>query len=246
MIRKIGHVLKALFRENLLHDLKVAAASHHHVEPANCPCCGYSGKFRAAGIPIRPGAQCPKCRSLERHRLLALAVSSGFVRFNGKDVLHFAPELSVARIVESDQPLKRVTSTYPPGAADLSLDIEHIELPDESFDAIICLHVLEHVDDRKALLELHRVLRPGGQLVIEVPIVEGWATTYEDPSITTTAARHSHFGQFDHVRFYGRDLRDRITAAGFELSEFTPDPKLVIRHGLMRGETLFVGTRAPG
>jgi predicted SAM-dependent methyltransferase len=84
---------------------------------------------------------------------------------------------------------------------------------------VICNHVLEHVDDRKALTEIMRILAPGGMLVASVPIIEGWDTTYEDVAIKDPEDRALHFGQSDHVRWYGRDFRDRLKAAGFEISE---------------------------
>ncbi len=84
----------------------------------------------------------------------------------------------------------------------------------ERFDLILCSHVLEHIpDDRGALRQLRRVLRPGGAAVIQVPLRTG--PTDEDASVVDPAARHRRFGQFDHVRFYGSDFTDRVRAAGF-------------------------------
>jgi SAM-dependent methyltransferase len=129
--------------------------------------------------------------------------------------------------------------------ADLKLDLEAIDLPDASVDLIIANHVLEHVDDAKASRELSRILRPNGVLLCMVPIVEGWATTYENPDITTDEGRMLHFGQEDHVRFYGRDFRDRIAKGGFSLrDEITAEGEEVIRYGLVRGEKVFVFEKA--
>ena len=121
--------------------------------------------------------------------------------------------------------------------------IEAIDLPDASFDRILCNHVVEHVDDAKAFAELFRILHPGGVALFTTPIVEGWAQTYENPAIDGERLRELHFGQNDHVRFYGRDLRERIKAAGFRLEEFTAVEPDVHRHGLMRGETVFMATK---
>src|SRR5690606_38985645 len=103
-------------------------------------------------------------------------------------------------------------------------------------------HVLEHIpDDRAALSELFRILRPGGLAVITVPVVEGWEKTYEDPAIDTPELRELHFGRWDHVRYYGRDLRERIRAAGFEVEVWQAAPADTVTYALHRGASVFVG-----
>ena len=101
-------------------------------------------------------------------------------------------------------------------------------------------HVLEHVNDERALNEISRILTPDGAVLIMVPIIEGWDQSYEDSSITDVNDRIRHFGQWDHVRIYGRDLRERIVRAGFRLVEFTAVEPDVQHYGLLRGEKLFV------
>ena len=123
------------------------------------------------------------------------------------------------------------------------VDIERIALPDASADLIVCSHVLEHVDDNRALAELFRVLRPGGTLVLLTPVVEGWQQTYENPAILDPQQRQLHFGQEDHVRYFGADLRMRIRRAGFELDEFSAIEPNVSRYSLIRGEKVFVARR---
>ena len=88
---------------------------------------------------------------------------------------------------------------------------------DNSVDFFMCSHILEHVpDDRAAMRELCRILKPGGCGIVMVPLVEGVADTQEDPSINTPALRWKHYAQDDHLRLYGgRDLVARLTAAGF-------------------------------
>lgn len=157
-------------------------------------------------------------------------------------MLHFAPEKALEKIIRAEA-AQYLSADIAQGRADIVLDIEAIDASPDSIDAIICSHVLEHVDDRKALSEMFRILRPGGRALILVPIVEGWCKTYENPVITEPGDRMLHFGQSDHLRYYGADIRDRITAAGFVLSEFTANPQQVIRHGLIRGETIFIATK---
>ncbi|MGO4389224.1 methyltransferase domain-containing protein [Microvirga sp. 2YAF29] len=211
--------------------------------PRECCLCGFKGFFRGFGHPPRYDACCPQCESLERHRLLALWLNNNpDILKNGTTVLHFAPEEVVGRFV------RRRTHDYKsadlePGRADLMLNIEQIALPDASCDVIICFDVLEHVDDRKALKELMRVLRPNGIALLRTPFVESWSQTYENPQIQTPADRYLHFGQEDHVRYFGADVRDRIRFAGFQLEEFVAIEPDVSRYGLVRGETIFIARK---
>jgi SAM-dependent methyltransferase len=114
---------------------------------------------------------------------------------------------------------------------------------DMQYDVIICSHVIEHVDDRAALNELYRVTKPGGRVLLMTPMVEGWEATFEDRSKATEQERWLYFGQGDHLRFYGSDFRHRIMAAGFELEEFTAVEPEVSKHGLVRGEKVFIARR---
>jgi SAM-dependent methyltransferase len=212
--------------------------------PRQCPICGYAGYFHAAGSPPRFDAECPGCHSLERHRLLFLSCFMGNRFGHRGTLLHFAPEAVLRGILES-MGTGYITADISMPDVDLCLDIEDIRLATASIDAIICNHVLEHVDEARALGELFRVLTPGGTLYCMVPIVEGWARTYEDPSITTSEERTLHFGQCDHLRWFGRDFRERIVGAGFALDEFTASGKDVAKYGLSRGETVFI-CRKPG
>jgi SAM-dependent methyltransferase len=208
-----------------------------------CPICGLTGLFEWYGDPPRRDAQCPSCRSLERHRLLKLWFDRNEARLRGGTALHFAPEPGVIRIFKPAAG-RYVTADIAPERADLVLDIEDMrdEAP-ETYDWILCSHVLEHVDDRKALRELRRILKPEGMLIIMIPIVEGWRATLEDDDVRSAGHRARYFGQFDHVRYYGSDVRDRIAEAGFALDEFTAAEPDVSRYGLTRGEKVFVATR---
>lgn len=206
----------------------------------SCTLCGYNGPFTPFGSPPRLDAQCAGCGALERHRLYGLLLHREGIVERTHRMLHFAAEAQIRKAVEP-----RV-GTYE--TADLALhrrpthrvNIEALDLPDGQYDRIVCNHVLEHVDDGKALSELFRVLKPGGLAMLTTPVCEGWAETYENADVEGRAARILHFGQKDHVRFYGRDLRDRIGAAGFRLEEFTAVEPFVRLHGLQRGETIFM------
>jgi SAM-dependent methyltransferase len=212
-------------------------------EVCACTLCGKTGRFLPMGSPPRFNAACPGCGSLERHRLLGLYLKQHPDLVANRLVLHFAPERPVALAVRAAGPELYRTADIEVGRADVQLSLEKIDLPDESVDLVIANHILEHVDDKRALTELHRILTPGGQAIIMVPIVEGWDETYENGAVTTNAERVRHFGQADHVRMYGRDLRTRIAAAGLALVEFTASAQDCLSYGLQRGEKIFIATK---
>jgi len=212
------------------------------IKERECNLCGFEGFFSVVGRPLRLDAMCPNCGSMERHRLMMLALQGGDLPQMSDPktaVLHFAAEPILERI------FRERFDTYVTADffvdADVKLNMEAMDVEDEQYDVIIANHVLEHVDDHKASTEIARVLSKGGVLLCQVPIVEGWATTYEDPSITTDEGRWLHFGQGDHVRYYGADFRQRIAAGGLKLThEFTAEGTDVLRYGLLRGEKTFV------
>ncbi|MBK7751686.1 MAG: methyltransferase domain-containing protein [Flavobacteriales bacterium] len=135
--------------------------------------------------------------------------------------------------------------SYPQDTIDL--DITALDFPDDHFDLIICSHVLEHVpEDRTAMRELCRVLRPGGTAILLVPMSDR-PTTDEDPSVTDPQERFRRFGQTDHVRLYGRDYMDRLREAGFivtvdDMAAQLP-PADVFRYGLLRRDLLVIGSK---
>ena len=100
----------------------------------------------------------------------------------------------------------------------MHFDIQQIPIADGEFDAVICNHIMEHVeDDRKAMRELYRILRPGGWGIILSPEELDRAETFEDDTITDREERTRIFGQYDHRRIYGRDYAQRLASAGFEV-----------------------------
>ena len=212
------------------------------VHPRTCPACGYHGKFRAFGFPPRFDAVCPRCHSLERHRLLVLADQRTALVRQGAELLHVAPEAILRDLLRPR--CRRYVTLDAYNEADIQRPLEDTGLPAASFDHVLCCHVLEHIDDRRALTEIARVLKPGGSLIAMMPVIEGWDATYEDHALATREARDLHFGQHDHVRIYGRDVRARFADAGFTISEVTAEGPDVARYALTRGEKLFVGLKA--
>jgi SAM-dependent methyltransferase len=200
-----------------------------------CPLCGYKGFFSAFGSPPRWDAQCPSCGSLERHRLFALSLHD--MPINGA-VLHFAPEAAVAQLVKK-RGVQYTSADISRRDVDKNWNIEKISCADDQYDVVICSHVLEHVNDRKALKELYRIIKPGGLLLVMVPIAEGCAETYEDENITDPKDREIHYGQDDHVRIYGADFKQRLFGAGFEVMVYTAFGRDSIKYGLLMGEKLW-------
>lgn len=213
-----------------------------------CPCCGwYLRKFLPFGVVTRPNARCPRCRSLERHRLLWLYLKERTNLFSEPlRLLHFAPEAVFESAFTSLHNLDYITADLDSGRAMVKVDITDIIYEDNSFDAIICSHVLEHVgDDRKAMGELFRVLRPGGWAILMVPI--SGEITFEDPSITDPEERERFFGQWDHVRMYGADFADRLERAGFDVDVVGYAGELgerrMWRYGLGTSDDIFLCTK---
>lgn len=212
-------------------------------DACECTLCGYTGRFWPFGDPPRPSAICSNCGSLERHRLMALWIEENRRELVDTSILHFAPEPVLARVFKKYATHYRgadVDPTY----ADTVLNMEDIDLPDQSVDLVVCSHVLEHVDDAKALSEVYRILTSGGRALLMFPIVEGWDHTYENPAHTSALERTKYFGQADHVRMFGRDVRNRIKNVGFALSELTAEEPEVSNFGLIRGEKLFIAMKA--
>lgn len=183
-----------------------------------CPVCERSyRKFLKAGVNPRPNARCPGCNSLERHRILWVALcdlwDKGTIKRNG-EMLHIAPEACLAKRFK--QKYDYLSIDLDGQKAMMAMDITALIFEDESFDAIVCNHVLEHVqNDRKAIKELYRVLKSGGWASIQVPIKGD--ITREDFSVTNPKERLRLYGQEDHVRYYGCDFVDRLKGAGFDV-----------------------------
>ena len=175
-------------------------------------------RFRV-GAEAKSELECPYCLSRPRHRSTWIYFNERTNLFDGKPkkMLHVAPELSIGRQIREAAYIDYLSGDLDPKMAMVQMDITDIQYPDNSFDVIYCSHVLEHVpDDRKGMRELYRVLKPGGWAVLDVPILR--EKTFEDPSITTPEQRERVYGQHDHVRAYGKDYKDRLEEAGFEVT----------------------------
>lgn len=170
----------------------------------------------------------PSTLSLERHRLLWLYLKEGTDFFNKTHkVLHFAPEQAFYKRFREMHGLDYTTTDLNSPLADVKADICDLPFANDSFDIILCNHVLEHIpNDRKAMEELHRVMKPGGWGIFQVPQDLQREKTFEDPSITDKRERARIFGQYDHMRIYGRDYFDRLRSVGFKVEEVDYTAKL--------------------
>lgn len=158
---------------------------------------------------------CPKCGSLPRTRRLWQLIEPTIA---GKDILQFSPSKSLSDRIANSNPKSYVTTDYEDEfEADKKHDIQAIDELDNSFDIVICYHVLEHIpDDRKAMSELYRILRPNGSCYIQTPFKDG--DIYEDNNINTPEGRLAHFGQEDHLRIYSvAGLKSRLEENGFKV-----------------------------
>ena len=218
-----------------------------HPSGVVCPLCGWEGREFAPGRGGRPNARCPGCGALERHRALYLHLRDRTGALTEPvRVLHFAPEPMLKRILERSDAMDYVTTDLEMPGVSVHMDIHDLKFRDGTFDYVICSHVLEHVaDDRAAMRELGRVLKPDGTALILVPVMgtpDG--RTHEDPSITDPGERELAFGQSDHVRKYGLDFAERAAEAGLRARESRPalerHPEDAARHGLSPDDRIYV------
>ncbi len=186
----------------------------------------------------------PSTLSLERHRLLWLYLKNETDFFTKpKKVLHFAPEQAFYKRFRNQENLDYTTTDLHSPLADVKADICDLPFQDNIFDVILCNHVLEHIpNDTKAMQELYRVLKPGGMGIFQIPQDLTRATTFEDASITDKKERAKIFGQYDHVRIYGRDYFDRLRSVGFRVIEEDYTQKIatewVNKYRLAKGEVI--------
>lgn len=207
-------------------------------------------KFLPYGYGIqRKNALAPGTLSLERHRLLWLYLKRETDFFSTpKKVLHIAPEQCFLKKFKKQEHLDYITADLYSPIADIKADICDLPFKSDEFDVVFCNHVLEHVvDDKKAMSELYRVLKSGGLGIFQIPQDLNREVTYEDFSITKPEERAKHFGQYDHVRVYGRDYFDKLRKAGFEVSAVdytnTMDKAEIEKYRLPEGELLPVCTK---
>jgi len=186
----------------------------------------------------------PSTLSLERHRLLWLYLQNETDFFSAKkSVLHFAPEQCFLKRFRALKNMDYTTTDLLSPIADVKADICNLPFKNDSYDVILCNHVLEHIpDDTKAIQELYRVLKPGGYGIFQIPQDLSRTTTFEDDSITDKKERAKIFGQYDHVRVYGYDYFNKLREAGFMVNEVdytaTLSAEAIKKYCLAKGEII--------
>ena len=186
----------------------------------------------------------PSTLSLERHRLLWLYLKNETDFFTKQQkVLHFAPEQAFYKRFRKMKNLDYTTTDLESPLADVKADICNLPFQNNEFDVIFCNHVLEHIpDDTKAMQELFRVLKPNGMAILQIPQDLSRAHTFEDNSITDRKERAKIFGQYDHVRIYGRDYFNKLRSIGFDVSEVNYTATLsednISKYCLAKGEII--------
>jgi SAM-dependent methyltransferase len=197
--------------------------------------------------------ECPVCRSAERDRLVYIYVKDYLHLFESKEkinILHIAPDdclFSVFHKKINHQNYvcgDKFEEGYSYGKQTIHMDITHTDCEDNSFDLIICNHVLEHIpDDKKAMKELYRILKPGGKAILQVPISTVLAETYEDFSIKNPVDRERIFGQKNHCRIYGQDYGKRLEETGFVFSPVNISSSKYRKMGLDEREDILLGEK---
>ncbi len=167
----------------------------------------------------RPNVLSPSTLSLERHRLLWLFLKHETDFFDKPlKLLHFAPEQAFYKRFRALKNIDYTTTDLNSPLADVKADICDLPFQDESFDVVLCNHVLEHIkDDTTAMMEIFRILKKDGWAILQIPQDLNRDKTFEDNSITDPKERSRIFGQYDHVRIYGLDYFDKLESIGFQV-----------------------------
>lgn len=198
---------------------------------------------------VRENVLSPSTLSLERHRLLWLYLNRETdLLTRPQSLLHFAPEQCFYKRFRNSETIQYTTTDLLSPLADVKADICDLPFENNSYDFILCNHVLEHIpDDEIAMKELYRVLKPGGMAILQIPLENDRAVTFEDDSITDKEERARIFGQYDHVRVYGMDYFKRLESIGFQVQgvDYTAqlNPEEVDRYRLAAGELIPVVTK---
>jgi predicted SAM-dependent methyltransferase len=250
-------IIKKIIPTNLKDSIKSMLDRR---ENYTCPFCNHTSKdLMRIGYDLevlikkqvvgggKRMAGCANCGSSDRDRLIYIYLKEKIKFFTNKNkgILHFAPEKYLSNKIlefgfDNYVCADYFTEGYQYPKHVLNINVLNIPFQDNTFDLVLCNHVLEHIPtDKDAMKELLRVLKVGGQAILQVPISKNSAQTYEDFSITDPKQREILFGQFDHVRIYGQDYLTRLKDAGFKVTKLNISEEFA-KYGLNKDEDIFI------
>ena len=262
-IRSVGKYGKSSFRvanDNLIKILKKYSTTSSVLK--QCVICENDvGRFLPGGIRgkifryhhiigggYRKNYKCPYCGTIDRERWLYYVLKNkvDVLRISGS-ILHFAPEYPIQKYIQQNKQIDYYTGDILSGRAMYVIDITDIQYEDNTFDYIICNHVMEHiVDEEKAVSEVKRVLKPDGKWIFSFPICTDMKT-YEDKTVISPKQRFKEYGQKDHVRLYGYDYAERYERYGLELHIYSPenilDETQIDKFGFIKDDIIIVATK---
>jgi len=219
-VRNIKTVVPTKYRLSIRINLIRFTGLFYRGQNFKCNLCGKSfRKMIPHGNTPRPNAKCPNCLSLERTRVLWFYLKNRLIdNKQPLKILHFAPEYGLKKVLQKYENLDYKNVDLDPDLADEVVDITNIPYPENSFDLILCSHVLGHVpDEKKAVDELYRVLKPDGQALVQTIINWSLGKTFEDPKITSANERLEKYTEPDLVRLHGADFAERLRKSGFQV-----------------------------
>lgn len=258
MNTEINIGIKALIPDKIKKKLKLFV---HKGNKYICPFCNYQSKDLApigSNLPIfreksiigggqRKGG-CYNCGAIDREKLVYIYLREVAKIFSGSKlikILHIAPEKKISEKITAHGFNNYLcgdlfTEGYNYLDSVSKIDIKKTQFESNNFDLIICNHVLEHIEeDVVAMAEIYRLVKEGGQAILQVPISKNSIVTYEDFSITNPLKRERVFGQYDHVRIYGQDYEKRLSSVGFKVVR-TNISKKFSKYGVNQEEDLFI------
>ena len=208
-------------------------------------------KYRLVGHGRREHCYCPRCASLDRERLVYLYLLHQTSVFQDQvSLLHVAPEKNLQKIFQACPGISYLSADLSMDEVMVKMDVTDIHYPEDSFDIIICNHVLQYVpDDLKAMSELFRVLKPGGWAIMQVPISLALDSTYTFPEDRGVTAPDCQYDSTLHARIYARDYQDRLKSAGFKVAQFRWTDQVADfggeknRYALIPEEVLYIASK---
>ena len=214
-----------------------------------CNCCekSYSRFFNYGDYKKRMNALCPNCMSLERTRLLWLFLKDSKY-LNNTSILHFAPFKTIEKKLQKNTSVNYISGDIDPMLAMKKVDITNIDFKKNTFNVILCSHVLSVVkEDIKAIKELYRILKPKGTLILQTFIYKEYDKTFEDFNIKTDNERYKAYGKHYLQRCYGRDFTERFLNEGFKVDVYDPTKNLsadiIKKHGLQNSGVIYLFTK---